>query len=201
MLANYFKYNIVYNIGPNGGTCGEIKNIDMLKKLVKENTTECDYIIPCDADEFHEYEYKLDKCVKLMISNDDEYIQSFTAERYCSSGKIKSICNDIDIFAQFDSCSDKLFNMPKISLIKSKHYEKLGVGHHYPNLTNSENQCDLKLSNIISKTNHFRWCTEGKIRMEKWIEFWIRYPKCSGWKGIEKYTNQLKVFNNILDYV
>ena len=174
----------------------------MLKELVNKNTLENDYIIPCDADEFHEYEFCLDECIKIFELYKHDYIQSFTQEKYSSDGKIKNIQPSVGIFEQFDKHSFRLFNMPKISLIKQKYYHKMGIGHHYPNLTNSEKYIgDLKQSFIHSRTNHFRWCIEGKQRMENWIYFWVNYPKCPGWKGINKYEEQLKVFDNILEHV
>lgn len=202
IISKYCKYNLIYNIGPNGGSFSEMENILMLKKLVYENTNENDYIIPCDTDEFHQYEFDLEMCVKLLDSYKHDFIGSFTHERYRSDGKIQEIKEDINIFDQFDAYSFKLYNMPKISLIRQKYYNKLGVGHHYPNLTNSEKDFGgLNVSFIHSRTNHFRWCLDGKIRMEKWIEFWTIYPNCGGWKGTSKYTDQLKVFDDILKYV
>lgn len=202
VISNYFEYNLIYNVGPNGGNDSEMRNIEMLKKLVKEHTNENDYIIPCDADEFHQYEFNLEECIKLIESNNHDFIKSSTNERYSSDGIIKEIKNDVDIFKQFDAHSHKLFGMPKISLIKQKYYHKLGVGHHYPNLTNSSKDSGgLNVSFIYSRTNHFRWCLDGKIRMEKWIEFWTTYPKCGGWKGVKKYTEQLKIFDDILKHV
>lgn len=201
VITTYSQYNLIYNIGPNDTVCSEIKNINMLKKLVKENTSDNDYIIPCDADEFHQYEFDLYECSTLMKLYNSDYIRSFTQERYKSDGTIVSITPNVDIFEQFDKYSLKLFNMPKISLIKREHYEVLGVGHHHPNLSNLENNTSLKQSPIHSRTNHFRWCIDGKIRMEKWIEFWESYPNCGGWKGPEKYKLQLLVFNDILKYV
>lgn len=195
VIGEYQNYNIIYNIGPNGINNPETFNINMLKDLVKMYTTGNDYIIPCDADEFHEYEFSFEDCLKIIKMNNYNYIGSCTKERYSSDGIIKNILPDNNIFEQFDKFSFKLNCMPKISLIEQQFFFNLGVGHH--NISKDAEK--IKKSNIKSYTNHFRWCKEGKLRMECWLKLW-KSENYKGWKGIEKYESQLMIFDDILKY-
>ena len=51
-----FGEHIKYNVGPNGVNTSEVSNIVMLQDLVNEHVNlPCDYVIPADSDEFHDY--------------------------------------------------------------------------------------------------------------------------------------------------
>ena len=197
-ITNIYGTYIKYNIGPNGITSSEEDNINMLKQLVNEyiNLDE-DFILPTDSDEFHEFIdfNNIYAIINYMIDNNIDYIRGYTCERITDDGSIKEIINNINIFDQFPKWNNNLFALPKISLIKAKYYNLLGVGHHYI----AENfiiKYNLK-DKIISKTNHFRWNLHSKIRIENWIII-FNNDLYTGWKDKNKYIQMLSIFNNSL---
>ncbi len=170
IVLKYGQY-IKYNIGPNGIQYVETSNTFMLKKLVEENvSSNDDFIMPADSDEFHKFDTNktqtystFNDIVNFMNEQNVDYITGCTNERIMSDGSVNSVLPNINIFDQFPDINNKLFCMPKISIIRAKYYNCLGVGHHYIDGKLIEQH---KLKSLgASKTNHFKWTLEGKQRM------------------------------------
>ena len=189
------KYpEIIYNVGPHG-------LIDVGVNRVKQLSEgkSIDYVIPADLDEFHEYKENnvLLSIIDLEEKNCDVMCGS-TVERISKDGSAKKIEADKYIFDQFPKVNNELYGFPKISLVKYKYYKFVGTGHHYiDNKLIEEHGIKVYKG---SKTHHFRWSEEGKIRMEKWLRAY-KDPSWTGWTDVKRAQDKLDAFNyNLIDY-
>jgi hypothetical protein len=195
---------IIYNIGPNNEHRCESSNITSLKQLVNENVDlEEDYIIPADSDEFQEFPDNLENTIQLMKNNQYSYLHGCTKERISENGDVIMVEKDKDIFKQFPNYNNYLFVQPKISIIKAKYFKYIGVGHHYISLdsvSNEKEKEELSISKNLTKTNHFKWNLQGKLRLENWYKLW-NDENYKSWKDVKKLEKMLVVFNqNLLEY-
>lgn len=203
--VNNSKYinTIIYNVGPNFECLNESSNINVLKKLVIDNTNiEEDYIIPADSDEFQEFPDTLENTVQLMEKEDLIYLDGCTRERVSETGEAILIEKNINIFEQFPKYNNFLFCHPKIGMIKASHFNHIGVGHHYYNINRNleEDKINVLKHKRISITNHFRWDLQGKNRIKSWLKIW-NDENYKAWKDIKKYEKMLTAFDtNLLDY-
>lgn len=198
--SEYSQY-ILYNIGPNELGSNEQSNIGMLKTLVRQHTSENDYVIPADSDEFHQYAHppqSLPDVITMMSTNNIAYMVGATCERISDDGSVIPVQDDLDLFNQFPKHNPKLFVMPKISIIQAKYYQYIGVGHHY---IDKKHVDTLSLvSTRQGVTHHFRWNLQGKMRIENWIKLWTN-EGYKGWKDVSKYEKMLRVFEtNLIEY-
>jgi hypothetical protein len=202
-FVNRIKKNypeIIFNVGPNKMDQNESANINQIWELMKKNIQEESYIIPADADEFHEYPYKtLEENIAHLKENNFLYIKGSTVERVSSTGNIINTDSNKNVFEQYPNQNKYLFVKPKISLMSNLHmYKRAGVGHHgFPHGVDVE--IKQRNSNKLSKTHHFRWNQEGKIRTEKWHNVYTS-KEWKGWKSPEETTKRLKIYKmNLLE--
>ena len=167
---------------------------------MRSNIPEDSYVIPADADEFHEYPFKsLEENITHLRENNFLYIKGCTIERVSSTGELIKTDPHKDVFVQYPNQNNYLFSKPKICLMSSLlMYKKSGVGHHtFPHAIDID--IKQKHSNKISKTHHFRWNHEGRIRTEKWHKMFTN-EKWGGWKSTEETAKRLKIYEmNLLE--
>ena len=188
------KYPMIFSVGPNLISAGS--STKELQRMAKES--DADYIIPADLDEFHEYPYSLEETISYMKDNELNYLSGCTVERVSETGECIELTSDRNIFDQFPKDNQKLFCMPKISIMTSECYQLSGCGHHYIEKSLIEKN-NLK-NKYVTKTHHFRWSKQGKKRMENWLEI-FNYEFYKGWKNLDQAQKKLDAFNgNLLEY-
>jgi hypothetical protein len=202
-FANRVKQNypeIIFNTGPNRLDQNEMANIQQIWKLMGKNIPENSYIIPADADEFHEYPYpSLEENITHLQENNFLYIKGHTIEKISATGHVIKTDSSKNIFEQYPNQNKYLFSKPKISLMSNLHmYKRAGVGHH-DFFHGIDAEIRKKISNKRSKTHHFRWNLEGKIRTEKWHRLFTN-NEWMGWKSPEETAKRLKIYEmNLLE--
>jgi hypothetical protein len=191
---------IIFNIGPNDIGKPESSNIEQIYELMKNNIPEDSYIIPADADEFHQYPLDgLQDSIDYIKQNEFLYIGGATLEKVSETGHLISVNPQLNIFEQFPKSNRFLYIMPKISLVSSLHmYQRAGVGHH-----GFYHEADKGIKNMIadkkSITHHFRWTEQGKIRAEKWHSLFTD-NRWKGWSQPEQTRKRLKMYDmNLLE--
>jgi len=191
---------IIFNVGPNDIGQPETSNIEQIYELMKNNIPENSYIIPADADEFHQYPMDtLEDNIDYLKQHEFLYIGGATLEKVSETGSLISVDPQLDIFEQFPGSNRFLYIMHKISLVSSLHmYRRAGVGHH-----GFSHEADKEIKKMIadkkSITHHFRWTEQGKIRAEKWHSLFTD-NRWKGWSQPEQTRKRLKMYDmNLLE--
>jgi hypothetical protein len=191
---------IAYNIGPSNIEAPEVKNIEQVYELMKASIPENSYIIPADADEFHQYPFELlDDNINYLKQNACLYILGSTLERVSATGDLVNVDPQVDIFEQCPNSNKYLFSMPKISLLSNLDmYLRAGVGHH-GFYHGADAELKKTFAGKLSTTHHFRWTRQGKIRTEKWLKLFTD-DRFRGCKLPDDALKRLKMYDlNLLE--
>ena len=113
-------------------------------------------------------------------------------------GSIKEITSSPTIFEQFPAYNERLPIKPKIAILRAKYYKFIGVGHHsIENKHIVDNNICIKR---MTRTKHFRWNLQGKLKAEKW-KLLFANPLYKGWKDVAEYENICNIYNkNLIEY-
>lgn len=191
---------IIFNVGPNTLEQSESCNLHEIYNLMKNCISENSYIIPADADEFHEYPFKtLEENINYLETNNFLYIKGSTHERVSKTGELFDIDPQKDIFSQCPNWNRYLFGKPKISLLSNlTMYRKAGIGHH-DFIHGIDVEIRKQVADRKSVTHHFRWTNEGHARTQKWYDLW-KEEKYNGYKNLKEIERRLKAYKlNLLE--
>ena len=189
-LSSFEEY-IFYNVGPHGVNTTEADNIHKLQDLVDEHVNvPCDYVIPADSDEFHDYNMTLTQVTHRLETDGKEWVAGTTREHISADGCPKPLVDGVDIFEQFPKVMDE-FSMPKISIVRAFKHREVGVGHHgfAQDTQNGEN--------FRSITHHFHWTLDAKKRIEAWIAL-MSIPEYGGYKNVIGEEKELALYNQCM---
>jgi len=191
---------IIFNTGPNEIDQPEVKNIERIYQLMKSSVTENSYIIPADADEFHQYPFEtLENNIRYLKDSQFLYIKGFTLERVSATGNLTNIDPHLDIFEQYPGSNKYLFSKPKISLVSNLYmYRQAGVGHH-DFFHGVDAEIRKAIADRTSITHHFRWNKQGRDRTGKWHSLFSN-QEWKGWSLPEETRKRLKMYEmNLLE--
>jgi hypothetical protein len=198
-VLDAYGSRVLFNTGPNGDNTTESANIHQLDHLLEEHVNvACDYIVPADSDEFHDYGMPLRDVLKHLDGEGADYVLGSTREHVTADGHIRPLVEGEDIFTQFPKAIG-FGVMPKVSIVRATWGQMLGVGHHAVGPSRATGASAVR-SGLVSVTHHFKWNTQGKEHVLEWLELMkdVNYP---GWKGVKGYEEELAMFDKcLLDY-